>query len=382
MHAQHMPGRLRLLATVILLTLALLVAVPIAVFAKSANGSEGFYQQTNLVSDLPNIAKVQDKNLVNSWGLVHGPTTPWWVADNGTGVSTLYDGNGTPFPPPPPNQPPAPLVVTIPPPAGAAPGTLAAPTGVVFNGTSGFVVSKGGLSGPSAFIFSTEDGTIAGWSPGVDRTHAVLAVDRSAVGAGAVYKGLAINSNEDGTFIYATNFRFGKIEMFDANFHLVRSFTDQHLPEGYAPFGIQSIGSNLYVTFALQNAAKHDDVAGQGHGFVDVFSTSGHLIRRLISHGQLNSPWGLALAPANFGSFSNDLLVGNFGNGRINAYDPKTGERLGQLKSQAGDPIVIDGLWALEFGNDATAGPSNVLFFTAGIDGEMHGLFGKIQSVS
>jgi uncharacterized protein (TIGR03118 family) len=346
----------------------------ISFIRQQSHGSEGFYQQTNLVSDLPDIARVQDKNLVNSWGLVHGPATPWWVADNGTGVSTLYDGNGTPFPPP------APLVVTIPPPAGAAPGTLAAPTGVVFNGTSGFVVSKGGKSGAARFIFSTEDGTIAGWSPGVDPTHAVLAVDRSAVGAGAVYKGLAIN--EDGTFIYATNFRFGEIEMYDANFHLVRSFTDHNLPEGYAPFGIQSIGSNLYVTFALQDAAKHDDVAGQGHGFVDVFSTSGQLIRRLISHGQLNSPWGLALAPANFGQFSNDLLVGNFGNGRINAYDPKTRERLGQLKSQAGDPIVIDCLWALEFGNDATAGPSNVLFFTAGIDDEMHGLFGKIQSES
>jgi uncharacterized protein (TIGR03118 family) len=295
------------------------------------------------------------------------------VADNGTGVSTLYDGNGTPFPVG------SPLVVTIPAPAGV---TTAAPTGVVFNATTGFVVSKGSTSGASRFIFSTEDGTIAGWNPAVDPTHAILAVDRSAVGAGAVYKGLAIASNEDGTFIYATNFRFGKIEMFDANFHLVRSFTDPHLPKGYAPFGIQSIGSNLYVTFALQNAAKHDDVAGQGHGFVDVFSTSGHLMRRLISHGQLNSPWGLALAPASFGRFSKDLLVGNFGNGRINAYDPKTGERVGQLKSQAGDPIVIDGLWALEFGNDATAGPSNVLFFTAGIDGEMHGLFGKIQSES
>src|SRR5260370_5206564 len=369
MHAQHMPGRLRLLATVILLTLALLVAVPIAVFAKSANGSEGFYQQTNLVSDLPNIAKVQDKNLVNSWGLVHGPTTPWWVADNGTGVSTLYDGNGTPFPPPPPNQPPAPLVVTIPPPAGAAPGTLAAPTGVVFNGTSGFVVSKGGLSGPSAFIFSTEDGTIAGWSPGDDRTHAVLAVDRSAVGAGAVYKGLAINSNEDGTFIYATNFRFGKIEMFDANFHLVRSFTDQHLPEGYAPFGIQSIGSNLYVTFALQNAAKHDDVACQGHRFVDVFSTSGHLIRRLISHGQLNSPWGLALAPANFGSFSNDLLVGNFGNGTINAYNPMTGAFVGQMQDVNGKANHIDGLCGLAFRNRVNSGPTNSLFFSSAING-------------
>lgn len=378
MHVRYIPGRLRLLAAVILLTLALLVAVPIAVFAKADTGSQGFYQQTNLVSDLDGVAKFKDAHLVNAWGLVHGPATPWWISDNGAGVSTLYDGNGNAFPPPPTG----PLVVTIPPPASAPPGTLAAPTGVVFNGTSGFVVSKGSNSGASRFIFSTEDGTISGWNPAVDPTHAVLAVDRSAVGAGAVYKGLAIGSTKDGTFLYATNFRFGKIEMFDANFHLVSSFTDQQLPVGYAPFGIQSIGGNLYVTFALQDAAKHDDVAGQGHGFVDVFSTSGQLMRRLISHGQLNSPWGLALAPASFGIFSNDLLVGNFGNGRINVYDPNTGERLGQLKSQAGDPIVIDGLWALEFGNDAIAGPSNVLFFTAGIDGEMHGLFGKIQSVS
>lgn len=378
MHVRYIPGRLRLLAAVILLTLALLVAVPIAVFAKADTGSQGFYQQTNLVSDLDGVAKFKDAHLVNAWGLVHGPATPWWISDNGAGVSTLYDGNGNAFPPPPTG----PLVVTIPPPASAPPGTLAAPTGVVFNGTSGFVVSKGSNSGASRFIFSTEDGTISGWNPAVDPTHAVLAVDRSAVGAGAVYKGLAIGSTKDGTFLYATNFRFGKIEMFDANFHLVSSFTDQQLPVGYAPFGIQSIGGNLYVTFALQDAAKHDDVAGQGHGFVDVFSTSGQLMRRLISHGQLNSPWGLALAPASFGIFSNDLLVGNFGNGRINVYDPNTGERLGQLKSQAGDPIVIDGLWALEFGNGAIAGPSNVLFFTAGIDGEMHGLFGKIQSVS
>ena len=378
MHARHIPGRLRLLATVILLALALLVAVPIAVLAKSDTGSQGFYQQTNLVSDLDGVAKFKDAHLVNPWGLVHGPATPWWISDNGAGVSTLYDGNGNAFPSPPTG----PLVVTVPPPRGAPAGTLAAPTGVVFNGTTGFVVSKGGKSGAARFIFSTEDGTISGWNPAVDPTNAILAVDRSAIGAGAVYKGLAIGSNEDGTFLYATNFRFGKIEMFDANFHLVRSFTDHDLPNGYAPFGIQNIGGNLYVTFALQDAAKHDDVAGQGHGFVDVFDTSGHLIRRLVSHGQLNSPWGLALAPANFGRFSNDLLVGNFGNGRINAYDPKTGERLGQLKSQAGDPIVIDGLWALEFGNDATAGPSNVLFFTAGIDGEMHGLFGRIQSVS
>src|SRR6266568_5708924 len=194
--------------------------LPVAAHAKGA----GLYHQTNLVSDLPNIAKFQDPNLLNPWGLSHGPTTPWWVSDNGAGVSTLYDGNGTPVNPLPPGTPP--LVVTIPPPAGSPAGTTATPTGNVFNGTSGFVVTEGSASGPSRFIFATEDGTISGWNPSVDKTHAILEVDRSAVGAGAVYKGLAIASLASGTFIYATNFRFGTVEMFNLSFHLVGSFTD------------------------------------------------------------------------------------------------------------------------------------------------------------
>jgi uncharacterized protein (TIGR03118 family) len=250
-------------------------------------------------------------------------------------------------------------------------------------------VTEGGKSGSSFFIFATEDGTISGWSPGVDPTHAVLAVDRSGVGAGAVYKGLAIGSNSSGTFIYATNFRFGTVEMFDANFKLVLSFTDPKLAntcplpgQCYAPFGIQNIGGNLYVTYALQDAAHHDDVSGPAHGFVDVFDTNGNLIQRLVSHGRLNSPWGLALAPANFGRFSNDLLVGNFGDGRINAIDPNNGAFLGQLSEQPGNPITIDDLWGLAFGNGASAGGTNELFFTAGINHEADGLFGKITSVS
>ena len=376
MHARFIPGRLRLLASVIAPLMLLLLALPAAAFAQPL---QGFYRQTNLVSDLVGEAQFTDPNLVNSWGLVHGPATPWWVADNGTGVSTLYDGNGNAFPPPPTG----PLVVTIPPPAGAAPGTLAAPTGVIFNGNGGFNVSENGTSFSSLFIFDTEDGTISGWNPNfADRTHAVLAVDRSDKSEGAVYKGLAIGSNSSGTFIFATNFRFGTVEMFNSNFKRVHSFTDHHLPKGYAPFGIQNIGGNLYVTFALQNAAEHDDVAGPGNGFVDVFDTSGNLIRRLISRGSLNSPWGLALAPANFGQFSNDLLVGNFGDGHVNVFDPNTGTALGSLQKSAGVPIQIDGLWSLQFGNDAAAGPSNELFFTAGIGGEAHGLFGDIQSVS
>src|SRR5215469_14324817 len=194
----------------------------------SASSGEGFYVQTNLVSDLPNIAKYQDKNLVNSWGLVHSPTSPWWVADNGTGVSTLYNGNGTPFPVG------SPLVVTIPPPAGSPPGTTAAPTGIVFNSVNvtnpdDFVVSAGGKSGPSLFMFATEDGTISGWNLNVDLTHAILVVDRSKVGLGAVYKGLAIGNSRGSDFIYAANFRFGTVEMFDANFNVVRCFTDKQL---------------------------------------------------------------------------------------------------------------------------------------------------------
>ena len=370
MHFRLTLRRPRILFPFIVLAMLLLAALPGAAFAKPSSS----YQQTNLVSDLAGLAQITDPSLVNSWGLVHGPTTPWWVADNGTGVSTLYNTMSA-------NVVKVPLTVTIPAPAVSPAGTTSAPTGVIFNGNGGFNVSQNGQSFSSLFIFDTEDGTISGWNPTFpDRTHAVLAVDRSNVGKGAVYKGLAIGSNSSGTFLFATNFRFGTIEMFDSNFKLVRSFTDHRLPQSYAPFGIQNIGGNLYVTFAKQDAKKHDDVAGPGHGFVDVFDTNGNLIRRLIARDSLNSPWGLALAPANFGQFSNDLLVGNFGDGRINVFDPTTGAALGSLQSSAGAPIQIDGLWSLQFGNDAAAGASNDLFFTAGIEGEAHGLFGDIQS--
>jgi uncharacterized protein (TIGR03118 family) len=366
--------------TVTLLAAFLIFNVSGAAFAQSRSSSQGLYQQTNLVSDIASEnAAVTDPNLVNSWGLAASATGPWWIADNNSGLSTLYNGQGQINP----------LVVTIPPPAGSPAGTIANPTGIVFNSTTSFTVSKNGVSGSSAFIFDGEEGTISGWSPTVDRTNAVLAVDRSTVGLGAVYKGLAIATDTTGTFIYATNFRFGTVEMFDGSFNLVRSFTDPFLAHDcpirgqcYAPFGIQNIGNQLYVTFALQDQAKHDDVAGFGHGFVDVFSTQGKLLRRLISRGFLDSPWGVALAPANFGKFSNDLLVGNFGNGFINAYDPQTGRFLGPLRSSNGRPIVIDGLWALEFGNGATAGATNQLFFTSGPDAQAHGLFGSIQSLS
>ncbi len=352
--------------------------------AANAQGG-GFYQRTNLVSDINGVARFTDANLVNPWGLSHSPTGPWRVSDNGTGVSTQYQGNGTSVPP----------VVTIPLPTGKT-GT-AAPTGNVFNNVNqtnpnDFVVRKNGKSGPSIFLFATEDGTISGWNPKVDPTHAILEVDRSTVPTavlGAVYKGLAIGRSDNRDFIYATNFRSGRVEQFDAQFHFVRSFSDPELFEQcaltatnqcFAPFGIQNIGGKLYVTFAFQLPGKHDDQAGPGKGFVDVFDTNGNFIKRLISHGVLNSPWGLALTPANFGQFSNDLLVGNFGDGHINAFDPQTGTFLGQPKDQFGNPIVIDDLWGLAFGNGAAAGQTDELFFTAGIADEMHGLFGSIES--
>lgn len=383
MHARLLSTRSRWVAFIAVLAM-LLLALPGAAFAHASTSSSGFYQRVNLVSDLNGVARFTDPNLVNAWGLSHSPTSPWWVADNGTGVSTLYDGKGNAVP----------LVVTIPPPKGSPSGTTSAPTGNIFNpvNTSNpddFVVSQNGKSGPAIFIFDTEDGTISGWNPNVNLNRAVRVVDRSTVGAGAVYKGLAFGQSGGSDFIYATNFRFGTIEQFDANFQLVRSFTDTKLAatcpivgQCYAPFGIQNIGGNLYVTFALQDPTHHDDVGGPGHGFVDVFSTDGTLLHRLIAHGNLNSPWGLALAPSNFGQFSKDLIVGNFGDGAINVYDPNTGAFVGQPKDRFGNPIQIDDLWGLAFGNGHSAGGTNELFFSAGIGDEQHGLFGKILSES
>jgi uncharacterized protein (TIGR03118 family) len=244
-------------------------------------------------------------------------------------------------------------------------------------------VSQGGKSGKSFFIFDTEDGTISGWNPTVDATHAILAVDNSA--SGAVYKGLAIASTGSGNFLYAANFHSGMVDMFNGTFTKIKSFTDSQLASDcplpgqcFAPFGIQTIAGKLYVTYALQNAEKHDDVAGAGNGFVDVFDPNGTLLQRLASHGTLNSPWGIALAPSKLANISNELLIGNFGDGRINVFDPDTGRFRGQLKDLSGHPLTIDGLWGLRFGNGANAGPTTRLFFTAGPNHEQDGLFGSL----
>jgi uncharacterized protein (TIGR03118 family) len=324
--------------------------------------------QMNLTSDVPGLAQVTDPNLVNPWGIVPNPNGPFWVNDNGTGLSTLYGGDGTP----------ASLVVTVPPPTGA--DGPAAPTGIVFDTTNDFTVrTPDGTTGTAVFMFATEDGTISGWSPSVDLNNAILMVDNSA--SGAVYKGLALGSNSQGDFLYATNFRAGTIDVFDTNFNqtqLTGSFTDPQLPQGYAPFGIQNINGQLFVTYAKQDAAMHDDVPGHGHGFVDVFDTDGNFQFRLASKGRLDSPWGLALAPAGFGQFGGDLLIGNFGNGHINAFNLNTREFDGTLRDANNLPIINHGLWGLSFGNGATT-DANTLFFTAGINDEQDGLFGSIQ---
>jgi uncharacterized protein (TIGR03118 family) len=315
------------------------------------------YQVTNLVSDGTVPAVTTDPALINPWGVSYSPTGPFWVSDNGSGVSTIYNGAGTKLG----------LTVTIPP-------TGSAPTGQVFNSTSdGFKI--GGVK--PVFLFDSEDGVISGWSSG---TTAQVALDNS--GSEAIYKGLALGTSGSGSFLYAANFHSGEVEMYDSSFGLVKSFTDPTVAAGYAPFNAQVLGGELYVSFALQDADAEDDVAGAGHGYVDVFNLDGTFNRRLASlGGQINSPWGLDLAPANFGSFSNALLVGNFGDGTISAYDRLTGAFKGKMLDAAGNTLVLGDLWALINGNGGLAGDPNKVYFTAALEDEAHGLFGSLTSV-
>ena len=342
----------------------------------SGNSGPGF-QETALVSNLTGKAPVTDINLLNPWGIAHSPSSPWWVSNNHSGTSTLYNGSGQPFPLPPNG----PLIVTIPPPLGSDPGTSASPTGIVFNPTTAFVVTSGSTSGAAAFIFATEDGTVSGWNPTVDPTNAVLAVDNSA--EGAVYKGLALGTSAGQNFIYASNFSAGTVDVFDGGFlpAMSGSFVDSTIPAGFAPFGIQNINGDIFVTYAKQDEDKMDDVAGLGNGYVDVYDTSGNLIRRFASQGQLNSPWGVVLAPASFGRFGGALLVGNFGDGRLNAFDPNMGTFLGQINQPNGGSLVIEGLWGLGFGNGGNAGSVDTLYFTAGPDDEANGVFGTLTPI-
>ncbi|HEY4347821.1 MAG TPA: TIGR03118 family protein [Gaiellaceae bacterium] len=320
------------------------------------------YNLYPLVSDGPTVsAPLADGSLVNGWGLSATATSPWWASDNKTNTSTLYSGVGSK----------SATVVTV---AGGPTGTVANP------GTVDFAISKGAASGAARFLFDTLGGQILGWTPTVDATNAVVAVDNST--GGAEYTGLATAGDR----LYAADFHNARIDAFDASFKpLSLGFKDPNLPKGWAPFGIQALGGNIYVTYAQQDKTKKEAVPLGGAGYVDEFTPDGALVARVASkgglHAPLNAPWGLAMAPANFGAYSGDLLVGNFGNGRINAYQQHTPNKWvykGQIRVASGAPIVIDGLWAIAFGNGASAGPTNDLYFAAGPSGEAHGLFGFI----
>jgi uncharacterized protein (TIGR03118 family) len=334
------------------------------------------YVETKLVSDTPGNPH-QDSNLVDGWGIAFG-TGAVWVANNGTNTSTLYDGNGVPQS----------LVVAIPP--GTATtnisGGTANPTGTVFNSTTGFTVSQGGKTGAASFIFVGEEGTISGWSPGVNLTNAVTVVDNST--NGAVYKGLALYTPTGGTsLLYVANFHAGSVDVFDSTYKpttVPGGFKDPTLPAGYAPFGIQTIGTDVFVAYAQQDTkdapAAFNENDGPGLGFVDEFDTNGNFIKRFDNvGGHLNAPWGIAMAPSNFGSYGNDLLVGNFGDGTISVYDPTSGNYLGKLINGSGAVITIPGLWGIAFGNGADSQPTNTLFFASGPAAESHGLYGRID---
>jgi uncharacterized protein (TIGR03118 family) len=339
---------------VVLFTITFFVSVP--AFAQT-------YVQTNLVSDIPGLAPTTDHLTVNPWGITRSGTSPWWIADNGTGVSTIYNGSGVAIQNPPGVQ----FVVTIPTPGG---GGTSAPTGTVFNGTSDFA--------GAAFVFATEDGTISTWSP-ANQFTAVLRVNHSST---AIYKGLTKASFNGANYLYAADFHTGKVEVFDKDFNpfsfSATAFTDSSIPAGFAPFNVQAVGSAIVVTFAMQDKDMRDEVARNGLGFVDVFTTNGQVIMQLQSGPWLNAPWGAALAPPDFGELSNRLLIGNFGSGLIAAFDAANGSFVSFLKQSPGAPLKINGLWGIGFGNGGAAGPTNTLFFAAGDANEHHGIFGKI----
>lgn len=380
----------------------LVSALVVSLFPTLASAQH--YQQTNLVSNVPvtPAASVTDPNLQNAWGLVHGPATPWWISNNAGGTSTLYNTSGL-NPANPTTQTPPPVlapvtIVALNAPGGMpgngvkipnAPGQPApgSPTAVMYNGsTTDFLLAPGK---PAVFLFATEDGTIQGWNPGVNATTAIIEVDNSQVSNknyGAVYKGATIAEISGSEYILAANFRTGRIDVFDSNFKPVsipeESFHDDGIPPGFAPFNVQGVGPNIYVTFAQQDSAKHDPVGGAGLGFVVVFDGQGKNIAHLEHGDWFNAPWGVVLAPADFGEFSHALLVGNFRGGTIAAFNPRTGRFMGNVLNAAGSTVNIDELWALAFGNGGASGPGSTLFFTAGPDNETNGLFGTLTPVT
>ena len=358
------------------------------------------YKQTNLVSDIMGMAPVNDPNLKNPWGLTRSSGSPWWIGNNNSGTSTLYDGSGNPanfFPDPHPDSngnginSPFNNFVMVPPP-GFAPGTQSAPTGVVFNGSkTDFLLVPGKPATQAIFIFATEDGTISGWNPGVNPptsvTNAILKVDHSDNGSpnSAVYKGMTSAEIDGSKFLYVTNFRSAKVEVYDTNFTRKflgdDAFIAEEVPFGFAPFNIQNIGGTLFVTYAKQDGPRHDPVGGDGLGFVELFTPSGQHIGHLQHGDWLNAPWGVVWTTRDFGEFSNAILVGNFRSGWIAAFNGFTHKFIGFLKNPDDSLVTIDGIWSLTFGNDGNAGPANTLFFTAGINNENDGLFGTLTPV-
>lgn len=358
---------------------ALLACAPLCVVAGSAfahdDGPDQFYRNTPLVSNGAIPANFTDPHLKNAWGVAFNPQGFAWVNDADGNVSTLYDGTGQPSPQP------TPLVVAVPGPNGT-PGN---PTGIVFSGGADFVVTKGGLSGPARFIFATEQGNLAGWAPNVDATHAVFVPKAASDTDESVYTGLALGGNGTTHLLYAANFLQGRVDVFDGTFKRVTvpgRFRDPHLSGRYSPFGIQAINGDLYVTYAKQAANGEDEIQGPGLGFVDVFDPDGRLLRRIATHGVLNAPWGLALAPASFGKFGGTLLVGNLGDGAINAFDPLDGKFLGSLRGRDNKRLQIDGLWGIQFGNGLLGQKSNQLFYAAGPNDEEDGVYGVITAVT
>lgn len=328
------------------------------------------YLQHNLVADVPGVADITDPNLVNAWGIAISTASPFWVCDGGTGLSTVYTASATTFA--------VSATKAIIPPSSTGGNTVC--TGIVNNSTTSFPIGPA-PGRPASFIFATEGGTISGWANAVDATHAQMAVDNSS--SGAVYKGLAIVTTP-APQLYAANFHSGAIDVFDGNFKPVTlaagAFTDPMIPAGFAPFNIQNLGGKLYVTYAKQDAAKIFDAPGVGNGYVDVYDTTGKLLQHLASQGPLNSPWGVQIAPATFGKFAGALIVGNFGDGLVDAFDANTGALLGTLQDQNGKNLQIQGLWGLQFGNGGNGGDPNVLYFTAGPSAQKHGIFGLIEA--
>jgi len=350
---------MRRLPTSTPMLLAIVTISAILALRLSAAEPGNVYAVQNLVSDGSIPASHIDPMLVNAWGLAASSTSPWWVADNGTNVSTLYDATGNPRP----------LIVSVP----------GAPTGTVFYGGAGFVVTG---AGSARFIFAAEDGTISAWAPALGTQSKVVVPNASAPAHGAIYKGLAVAQTPSGDFLYAADFHNNHVDVFDAGFHPVpaAAFIDPGLPARFAPFGIQTINGKIFVAYAKQDEDAEDEIAGDGFGFVSMFNSDGSFVARVASRDALNAPWGMAMAPAHFGRFSDDLLVGNFGNGRINVFDGRTFEPKGHLKNTRGKAVVIDGLWGIGFGNGGAAGPVNVLYFAAGPHDESAGVFGRIDA--